>query len=142
MRVLMGLSFSQMAASSMGRGTIRGAGTAAMEATPCAGAMVSAALGLARALALALAGAGAGALAFALGLAATLTGAGVSGAALTLGLTDFRVTAGAGTSSGTGAETGSFFTLRVATLEPSGIWTACGASFRKIVPFFIAVCPG
>jgi hypothetical protein len=32
--------------------------------------------------------------------------------------------------------------LRAATFEPSGILTACGASFRKIVPFFIAVCPG
>ena len=142
MRVLMGLSFSQMAASSMGVGKIRGAKTdaGAMDATPCAGAMVSGAFGLARALALALAGAGA--LAFARGLAATLTGAGLSWAVLTLGLTNFRVTAGAGTSSGTGTETGSFFTLRAATLEPSGIWTACGASFRKIVPFFIAVCPG
>lgn len=142
MRVLMGLSFSQMAASSMGMGKTGGAVTGAMDATPCAGAMVSGAFGLARALALALAGAGAGALAFARGLVATLTGAGLSWVALTLGLTDFRVTAGAVTSSGTGTETGSFFTLRAATLEPSGIWTACGASFRKIVPFFIAVCPG
>ncbi len=144
MRVLMGLSFSQMAASSMGVGKIRGAKTdgGAMDATPCAGAMVSGAFGLARALALALAGAGAGALAFARGLAATLTGAGLSLVVLTLALTDFRVTAGAGTSSGTGTEAVSFFTLRAANFEPSGIWTACGASFRKIVPFFIAVCPG
>lgn len=94
MRVLMGLSFSQMAASSMGMGKTRGAVTGAMDATPSAGAVVSGAFGLARVLALALAGAGAGAgaLAFARGLTATLAGAGLSLVVLTLGLTDFWAT--------------------------------------------------
>lgn len=107
-RFLTGLSFSQMAASSMGVGKIRGAKTdaGAMAATTCAGATLSGAGGLALTRALAR------------GLAATLTGAGLSLAVLTLGLTDFRVTGGGGTSSGTGTEAVSFFTLRAATFEP------------------------